>query len=191
MNPSIYLAIPARDEIHTDFAVCLFGLCSNAANRITGTAFLRGTCLSNQRQRGVKQALSSKTCTHILFLDSDMLFPPNVGERLLAHNAPIVGVDYRTRVAPHRRTACDANHNAYTTTSGVHPVANIGTGILLISLSVFTDMSIPFFPHLIHNGTITTEDIGFCSKVNTPILCDFDLSKEVSHLAVKPISLLD
>jgi hypothetical protein len=35
--------------------------------------------------------------SHILFLDSDMTFPPDTLQRLLDHKVPIVGADYVKR----------------------------------------------------------------------------------------------
>lgn len=47
-----------------------------------------------QNRNRVREYFLKGTWTHMLFLDSDMLFPPNIAEALLANNAPFVSGVY-------------------------------------------------------------------------------------------------
>jgi len=82
----------------------------DGANRCatTGGSFLLytapGTLIFSQRESLAKEALADGA-EYILWVDSDMRFPKNTLERLLAHGKKIVGVNAVTRRKPVLPTA--------------------------------------------------------------------------------------
>lgn len=193
----IAIAVPARDMVHTSFAYDLAMMMShwtykNAANQDNIMLFTsQGTLIVNQRQDLVIRAIEDK-CTHILFLDSDMRFPKDTLDRLLAHNKPIVAGSYATRRLPCKTVAFENDKNwdcVYTTPDkkGLEPVAAVGMGCMLVNLSIFDKMTLPYFMigYSPNSNQFTGEDIFFCRKARSmglEVLIDHDLSRELGHI---------
>lgn len=142
--------------------------------------------------------------THIIWIDSDMFFPPNAFEDLLNHDLDFVGVNYSTRKEPHRFTAAirilkhaeNLNEHEsieyvsiHTTDSsqGLEKVDAIGFGLCVTATHLFDKIEKPWFeyeyiPFLdAHVG----EDMYFCRKIEniTDVYVDHDLSKRVKHVS--------
>lgn len=193
----IAIAIPARDQVHTSFAYDLAMMMSawtykNANNDDNIMLFTsQGTLIVNQRQELIFSALEAE-CTHILFLDSDMRFPKDALDRLLAHDKPIVAGSYATRRLP-CKTVAFANDKdwecVYSTPdkTGLEAVAAVGMGCMLVNLSIFDKMTLPYFMigYSPNANQFTGEDIFFCRKARSmgfEVLIDHDLSKELGHI---------
>ena len=63
-----------------------------------------GSMLAQVRTGLVLRAMKAEA-THMLFLDDDMEFPPDLLHRLLRHNKPVVGCNYSRRTVPPYPTA--------------------------------------------------------------------------------------
>ena len=93
------------------------------------------------REQAVEQA-RLYGCTHVLFLDSDMTFPPNTLIRLLAHDKDIVGTRYKRRFPPYTLLGRLKEENP------VSPLAEaieLPPGCMLIKMSVFDGLKAPYF----------------------------------------------
>ena len=79
---------------------------ATAGQQIRGVSFhqLHLIYLPLARERLARQALGAGA-THLLWLDSDMRFPADAAHRLLAHDVPMVGVNYARRDDAARPTA--------------------------------------------------------------------------------------
>lgn len=80
-KPRILIAVPALDYVKTDFLICLMGL--RTAGASTQLAVARGSLVYNARADLTLKAIQGGF-THILWLDSDMTFEPDIAVRLLA-----------------------------------------------------------------------------------------------------------
>jgi hypothetical protein len=76
--------------------------------------------------------------THLLFVDSDMLFPTDTLKRLLAHDKDIIGVEYNKRKFP-LETVTAYFPNTEKSETEPYKVGVAGTGVMLIKLSLFSD----------------------------------------------------
>lgn len=154
---------------------------------------IRSSQLTEMRTRLVSRAYELEA-THILWLDTDMKFPPDTIPRLLNHNVPVVAVNYPTKDMEARPTAYAENEHyigpVWTTekTTGLAEVTHAGMGIMLTDIRVFDLLDPPLFqfepmpPDFIKQ---TGEDVYFCRKVREkgiPIFIDHDLSKQVAHI---------
>jgi GT2 family glycosyltransferase len=118
----------------------------------------------------------------IFFIDSDMTFAPDLLERLLSHDAPVVSAMCFKRISPY--TPC-FYRTCEMTDHGVHlepfefgtiprkpfEVAAAGAACMLIRREVFEKIKYPWFLPLPFCG----EDISFClklQKAEIPILVD-------------------
>ncbi len=93
--------------------------------------------ISASRTWLVRQSLE-KGATHLLFIDSDMLFPPETLDRLLAHDKDIIGVEYNKRKFP-IQTVTSYLPDVEKSETEPFRVAVVGTGVMLIKLALFAD----------------------------------------------------
>jgi hypothetical protein len=84
--------------------------------------------------------------TAILWADADHVFPEDSLLRLVAHNLPIVGVNYPKRTVPTVPTAVGMDGRPiYGTGDGVETVGSLGLGLCLIAMEVFDAVGNPAF----------------------------------------------
>lgn len=139
-------------------------------------------------------AFLEKACEAVLFVDCDMLFPPNALDRLLAHDLDIVGADYRRRAAPYGKIGWPLKDVPEPESGLVERVA-LGLGLLLIRRRVFDGLSQPWFARIYSGETeankgCMTEDYFFCLKAREAgfkVWCDLDLTRETMHLGMQPV----
>lgn len=195
----IIVSYPCGDMIHASFTHCLslMLLYSVVKPRLwVGVSQTRGSIICASRNMMVSQAINSASgFSHLLFLDSDMIFPYDTLERLLKHDKPIVGGSYCMRREPRAMTHRDGEFKSYLPTIGdypndIFPVLSMGMGCILIRAEVFDQLRAidplgPFFQITYHGGDHHTgEDVNFFQKVNRagiPVFCDLRLTNEIRH----------
>lgn len=193
-KPPICVCIPCQDQCQTGFTFDLSALCGHWASRHPDRPLhlvaIKGSILPGQRQKIALQALQAKP-SHMLWLDTDMRFPPDVLDRLLSHDADFVAANYVTRRGEIRPTAIGIYDDklVYTTpeSTGLEPVAVVGFGVALIKAHVFEKLTLPYFcvtwdPQ---DQRYCGEDAYFCLKcwieANIRPQVDHELSKYVRH----------
>ncbi len=182
-EPTVAIGIPSGDMVHADFAAHLATMCLNPGAR---------TCIINAKSSLV--ALGRNQCaeaaklagaTHLLFLDSDMVFPANTLTRLLRHKKHIVGAVYSRRVPPFHPLGVTYEGEHMHVTGGMRRMKIIPTGCLMIDMSVFSRLAKPWFSTRIDGEKLLGEDYYFCERAaeaGFEIWCDGDLSREVGHI---------
>ena len=188
------VCVPCRDMMHSAFS---FDLCKlleyNALVGIETTIhFHVGTLIVNQREQLVQMAVDAGS-THILWLDSDMMFPADTAHQLLKHGKPIVAANYVTRQYPHR-TVAYTDQNDWSSNlinsddqNDLIQVAAVGMGCMLTEVAVFKSLNKPYFKTTWseqlqdHVG----EDFNLCYDLTAKghkILIDNTLSLKIQHL---------
>jgi len=135
----------------------------------------------------IKEALKYN-CSHVLFVDNDMVFGSNALERLLLRDKDIIGVNAMMRSLPSKSTVKVHNEKGekiYNTSDDLFECQAVGTGFLLIKLSVFDKLPKPwFFYEHDENGDMKTgSDMWFCNKAKEAgfkIWCDPTI--KIGHL---------
>lgn len=84
---------------------------------------------------------------YLLFIDSDIVFPPDTLEKLLSYKLPIVGAAYRSRGPPYNLVANTENHQVgpevlKDPNIDLLKVDNVGMGFTLIDTRVFKSIGI-------------------------------------------------
>lgn len=189
----VAVSIPAGDTLSTGFAYDLARMMTATAHQRHEIELrlhvVRGSVLPESRHELVMLALAAD-CTHILFLDSDMRFPKDTLVRLLAHEEPLVGVNYARRRFPITPVASDSRFEPVYVEDGVEgliPVAHIGLGVALIDLDLFRQIPAPWFQTGFDHTSrkYISEDVYLSALVRehglTPLV-DNTLSREVSHI---------
>lgn len=191
----IGICVPSGDLVHASFAFDLARLTAyTAATRPDIEIKLyvnRGSLLPQLRETLVETALAER-CTHVLFIDSDMRFPRDAAIRLLAHDLPVVAINYTTRSEPHRPVAqASIGSGDYIYTSaeshGLERVGTVGFGFMLINADFARKMGAPRFAiGWSKDGRgYAGEDAYFCMRAAQegfgPVI-DHDLSRECGHI---------
>lgn len=193
----VVIGIPGETwSAHTAMAygdlIARFGAMHPGEAVRTQAAYATGTTLCSNRQELADVAVASGA-THLLFIDTDMVFPGESLNRLLAHEKPIVGCNYTSRRLPLRTTAATMNGKRMVSLGkeGLEKAAHIGLGMALIETKVFTSMPKPHFIVGWWQNTETggsnyiSEDVSFCRKARAAgfdIWVDHDLSLEIGHV---------
>jgi hypothetical protein len=182
---------PTRDLVPASFAVDVAQLYAKTREyRMWSTVtigFVAATYIHAGREWFL-EATRKQGATHVLWLDTDMTFPPETAIRLFMHDQPIVGCNYRVRQDSGLFTA--RRHQERITTSeastGVEAVDEIGFGVVLMRTEIVNDLPRPWFRHGLNDqGGDIGEDIMFCRALRQAghtIYLDHDLSKQVGHI---------
>lgn len=186
MSESVTIAIPSRDFIHTNFALSLISMALYSRVPIY-ISNIRSSILPVSRSMLVERAQENKS-EYILFLDSDMVFPPDTLKRLLAHDKDIVCATYCRREGTTEPMGCTAEWESITADAiGVGEAGRVPMGVMLIRMSVFEKMDKPYFRWAINQGRseIVGEDAEFCDRARAlgfKVYVDMELSRQVGHI---------
>src|SRR5215472_15440951 len=127
---------------------------------------MMGTYVEHNQNLIVEQALLND-CSHVLFIDSDMMFPTSILKALLGRNKDIVGAVYRTRSYPYFLAATHVDGTpADGTETGLREMRHIPSGMMLVKARVFENMGYPWFFNT-YGGTpdkFVGNDVNFCLK---------------------------
>jgi hypothetical protein len=202
----IHLAIvvPTRGMNPAGFTFDLAKLCAATTVALESEGWghvslfhLSGTYIDDSREKLAERALRADA-THILFLDDDMRFPPNLATKLIKHRQPVVGMNYPTR--KQKDVVCIAikrfsesfdsrSQRLLTTTesTGLEQVDAVGFGGVLIQADVFRVLKKPWFLAYWDEEMKRRvgEDVDFCRKLKDleiPVYIDHDLSQYAGHM---------
>lgn len=129
-------------------------------------------------------------CTHLLMIDADMEFPPDLPIRLVRHRKAIVAANCMARRPPYYLTARRENGDEVMTgehSTGIEKVARAGTGVMMIDCDVFRSTPLPWFdmPWNPRTASWVGEDFTFCDRARAnghEVYIDHDASKLISHV---------
>ncbi len=157
-----------------------------------GFAFSEGTYLEKARNMIHEKFLKSNA-KYLMMLDSDVLFPPNMLETLMAHNLPIVGGWYRDKKAEDHHPAVydfveDRNdgvaifRHRKEPGTGLEKVSAMGAGCWLMTREVAEALGEePYGKNIAGGG----EDMKLCRRLmelNIPLHVNWSLN--CAHLGV-------
>lgn len=191
-KPLISICIPCRDTIHTAFASDLLSLLqqSFSASYDVNFLMLQGSLISAQRQKLAELALEQNS-DYIMWLDSDMGYPVDIIDSLLAHKKDIVACNYSTRITPYKGVAYKTIGNWHSwidnnNKNKLDTVEGVGMGCMLVNTAVFKTLPKPWF-EIFYSDQYQThlgEDFYFCIKAREykyDIWIDLESSKQIKH----------
>lgn len=112
-----------------------------------GIINLEGSMITKSRNDLVRMALQQNP-DFIMFIDTDMVFPPDALCRLLTHDKDIVGATYNKRVPPYEtlgRLKGNKPSEEELALGGLREAELLPTGLMLIKASVFDRVPWPWF----------------------------------------------
>jgi len=165
-NTFVLIGIPSTGQIQNRTMMSLM----SAQNYIKGQALLhvQEACyVDNSRDKIVKVALREKA-SHIMFIDSDMEFPPTAIQQLLEADKDIIGGLYPRRQYPYRPTINNVDGKRIVVPSSyptdrLFEVDATATGFMLVKTSVFKKLGDPpYFKIQSFHGQQIRDDVYFC-----------------------------
>lgn len=192
-NNSVSILVPTKDMVYSHFSYSLSNMIKLTTQMEIETHlfFDSSTILINQRESLITQAI--EVCSEwVLWLDSDMMFPPTVLMRLLAHNEDIVGCNYMKRSPPFKTVA-------FTNTSDWENWIPIqysnelvdaeasGMGCVLMKTELFKELEKPYFEYTYDSTTKNWDGEDFTlfkkfNKLGHTLKIDMNLSNEIYHI---------
>ena len=165
---------PPRDVVQVSQSMFASSMLPFARSRVVANAFREGA-------------------THVLCLDADMTYPPDVAHRLLAHGRPFVACNAVTRRPPHRWVAKDKAGEIIDSSkrSGLDRASVVGLAVALIERRVFDSISHPWFNFEWSMDGWRGEDVYFCDRAiasGFQPMIDNDLSHEIGHIGSRVYS---
>lgn len=205
----IGICLVAGDMMHTKTALDLTRAAGYASEVMGMHVILNhhaGSVLAEARQECIKRAIEAGA-EWIFSVDSDMRFPVNAIEGMMAHDLPVVAANCAKRKRPIGPTARRRNAALHEdreseavfpdeNVTGVEQVETVGFGVILIKAEVFKQIEWPWFiqPWHDHAQRHVGEDIAFCMRcreAGIPIYIDHDLSWAVKHIGTHEFSMHD
>ncbi len=193
----VAIGLPSREQMHAATALDLASMVGRFASQgIADLALFNatGTLIVDQRAKLAVRALQTGA-DWLLWVDSDMRFPPESLEALMAHDLPIVGVNYVTKEHPCSPVAGRINDKkewkkvpTLETSEGLEEVTATGFGLMLIKTDVLRKMRPPWFQigYIQQSMRLLGEDVHFCmhakEEAGALTMIDHDLSKRVGHI---------
>lgn len=197
----LFVAVPSTDMVHADFAMSLAGLANHCTAEHIQIALnnTKGSDIARTRNAQVHQAKKLKA-THLLFIDSDMVFKPWAAHRMLDQmlnlGEKIIGTTVPKRIFPYVQANKDLEGNrlkiAMDDDRNLVECSELGTGMVMIDMKVFEAVSFPWF----ESGYYDTdgkpdiekplgEDVCFFKKAKEAgfkPMCDIPLSQDTRHI---------
>lgn len=149
--------------------------------------FIQSTYVHVGREAVLAGAIE-RQATHVLWLDTDMAFPPDTAIRLAQWNQPIVACNCVMKTAQSVFTAMRGGQRVETRpeSSGLESVDTVGPAVMLMRTDAIAGLCRPWFEHGRNaDGGDIGEDVMFCRKlkdIGRDIYIDHDLSKEIGHI---------
>ena len=191
----ICLCVPCQDMVHAGFWSDSLRMTGFWTSRHPDQELLMvaksGTILCRNRYLIAKEALATGA-SHLMWLDTDMRFPPDTIDRFLAHDKDIVIANYVQRGGPLTSTAqtiYDEPMITHPHSTGLEQALQGGFGLALIRREVFEQMDAPWFANPWDTAIedYVGEDVFWCAQVRRygfDAWVDHDVSKQVHHMGV-------
>lgn len=136
----IFLGIPVYRELDASFAASLLGLLTQPPAGLEFTVhLLPGDSLVCRARNTLTARFLAGDCTHLLWLDSDLVFSSEMIARLCSHDVPLVAGLYPKKTDTDGTVDWCLNSlpDAKPDARGLLPVRYAGTGAMLIAREVF------------------------------------------------------
>ena len=191
----LLIAVPCMDYMHVDFVNSLLKLCQHLQREGINyhTEILSGTLVYLARNKLANKAVNEEY-THILFLDSDMVFDETLVETLTFCGKDFVCGAFQSRRAPYGSCIFSSLKPVRRVKEyGIEPfqVEGCGMACTMISTEILKEVQStygnPFDPAIIEDITFG-EDTAFCWRARK---CGFEIwcepTARIGHIAHVPI----
>ena len=198
---TIAICVPSGRQVEADMAFSLAGLTAFSAEHYRlGLFNEKSSVITRAREHLAERAIAHIQPDFILFIDSDLRFPPHALKTLVDQAGPgkdIVCATYKKRSPPFEILGQLKDEKIDLMSQGFfHEAMFMPGGFMLIKTAVFRKLSHPWFfetydePNIA--GGYMSEDFNFCRKARVngfSIWCDLKLSEEIGHVGEQVITM--
>jgi len=136
----LFVAVPTYGGSSvSDFWKCLLRLQARPPCNLQ-VRILDGDSLVSRARNTLTAEFLNSDCTHLLFLDSDLIFSSEHISRIMEHDAPVVAGFYPKKQDGHLAWVCNGKRGEKPNDHGLQEVRYMGTGFLRIAREVFLAM---------------------------------------------------
>lgn len=140
MTPKIFVGIPVYGGVPVEFLQSLMKLQAEPPFPLA-IKFLPGDSLVSRARNSLTAEFLAGDCTHLLFIDSDLVFSGGQIKLLVESNKPVIGGFYPKKKQGSVEWVCNTfPGGTIPDESGIQPVRYMGTGFLLVAREVFEKM---------------------------------------------------
>ena len=191
----LLIAVPCMDYVHTDFLKSLVGLQGHLQREGINhhVEIVAGTLIYFARDKLAGKAIN-EGFTHLLFLDSDMVFDENIVETLTFCGKDFVCGAFQARRPPYGKCVYSSLKPLTKVENwGMEPfrVKGCGMACTMIGAEILKEVQSKYgtcFSPMIIDGTKYGEDLAFCVRANdigAEIWCE--PTARCGHIAHVPI----
>src|SRR3990167_2458725 len=142
MEKRIAIGITTAGLIKSQTALSLINMLLENRHLDCKMIFQEGPIIPLNREV-IAEIAQQMNCTHLLFVDSDMVFPTNSLQRLLERDKDIIGVNYNMRdLAPQSTVKMTPGT---TKSETLFQCDGVATGFMLIKMEIFEKLKRPWF----------------------------------------------
>ena len=194
----ILVAIPTTGQVEIEYVNSILRLSRTVTADIIHSS---GSLVYAARNDFVKTAIDGEY-THMLFIDSDMVFNADALNVLLSHDKDIISGSIFSRVKPYKpcfyrklklgeqgEVECERVEELQ---DGLQEVEGAGTAFLLVKTKVYTDIIDKFGTYPFNPLTGYGEDLSFCLRARMcgyKIFVDNDLT--IGHIGKTIVTSAD
>ena len=141
MPVKLFVAVPVYGGVCVEFLQCLMKLQANPPCEMS-LQFLPGDSLVSRARNTLTASFLKTDCTHLLFIDSDLIFSPDTVRRLIAHDKEVIGGFYPKKKQGAVEWVCNSfvEGQQPPQPDGLQSLRYMGTGFLMVRRSVFEQM---------------------------------------------------
>lgn len=192
----VALGLPYYRNFEGQTTLCLMEMIANSTQFLSVLPIrANGAYIESNRNAAVEYALNTGfDFDWFMWVDSDMIFPPDTLLRLIAHEKDIIGCNYRQRTPPYNSVGAYADNDPMDVafTPGLHRMLHLPTGLLLTRFDIYRKMPRPWFNAAL--SPAPRDDVYFCNKAREmgyDIWCEHDLTFQVKHIDTQEIPWFD
>ena len=145
MEPKVFVGVPVYSAINPDFFCSwtrLIAEFDKAGSNLVIPAPHIGDSLIPRARNSITSGFLESDCTHLLFIDSDLIFSADHIRRIISHDEDLVGGTYCKKMEGPPQFVCNSlpDPTIKCDDRGLIQVKYVGTGFMCIKRNVFVEM---------------------------------------------------
>lgn len=187
------IAVPCHVFVAPQMAQSLARMCRALSDvEMVGPRFFGNAVSTFGRNELVRWALVTEA-THILWIDTDSVFPHDAAHRLLASEKPFIGANFALKDGSGLSSCWGLDGSRLKPRrDGIEEVSTLGMGFTLVSRDVLHAVGPPWFKMEDGERGGPCDDEWFCRQARSrgfPPHVDHALSAECRHVGLHPFTL--
>lgn len=187
------IAIPTHMFVAPQMAQSLARMCLELRDvDVMGVRFFGNAVSTFGRNELVRWAMDGEA-SHVLWIDTDSVFPPRAARALLSADVPFIGANFALKDGSGQSAAWGlSGHRIVPLPIGIEVVSTLGFGFTLTRREVLEAVGDPWFKVVDGERGGPADEYRFCElarKAGFPPHVDHGLSRECAHVGLWPHTL--